>query len=218
MKFNYISSLNADVYIIQECEDPAQSTGEYRSWASDFLWVGSSKSKGLGIFTKSDHSLKTLNWDLSGLAHFLPCSVNGTTKIIGVWTKCTKNPRLHYVDQIWGLLRRFEDDIADQQFILAGDFNSNACWDKKYGKRNHSQIVKSLEILGYQSVYHAIKGEQQGDELEPTLIRDFAGKRAYHIDYVFAKSGLIDSVQSIEVGKPWHWRIHSDHMPVVLNF
>ena len=51
-KFYNLLSLLADIYIIQECEDPTQSHNqEYKAWAKHHLWIGSTKNKGLGIFS-----------------------------------------------------------------------------------------------------------------------------------------------------------------------
>lgn len=57
-----IDRLEADILVIQECEDPARSTKRYREWAGDYLWVGESKNKGIGVFPKSDHTVKQLDW------------------------------------------------------------------------------------------------------------------------------------------------------------
>ena len=73
-KTNEVDSLNADIVIVQECEDPAQSTKQYREWAGEYLWVGTSKNKGVGIFPKNGNLIKALNW-------------NGQFKIEGLQTK-----------------------------------------------------------------------------------------------------------------------------------
>lgn len=39
--------LNAGILVIQECEDPEQSTLDYRAWAGSYLWARKSKNKGI---------------------------------------------------------------------------------------------------------------------------------------------------------------------------
>lgn len=54
-KFQHLSAFNADIYIIQECENPEQTKHKnYMAWARNHLWVGSNKNKGIGIFA-ADH-------------------------------------------------------------------------------------------------------------------------------------------------------------------
>lgn len=50
-KLAYLAKFNADILIIQECEDPSQSKdADYRAWAQNYIWVGNSKNRGLGVF------------------------------------------------------------------------------------------------------------------------------------------------------------------------
>lgn len=47
-KFRDISALDADIYVIQECENPAECTSvAYKAFAQNYIWTGESKNKGL---------------------------------------------------------------------------------------------------------------------------------------------------------------------------
>ena len=49
-KYSAIQELNADIYVIQECENPPTTKDEeYKKFANNYIWVGY-KNKGLGIF------------------------------------------------------------------------------------------------------------------------------------------------------------------------
>lgn len=63
-KWKEIVFLNADIYVIQECEDPELSNSEeYRKWAKNYFWLGKSKSKGLGVFAREGIGLSKLDWN-----------------------------------------------------------------------------------------------------------------------------------------------------------
>ncbi|MDQ5897517.1 MAG: hypothetical protein QG612_1603 [Pseudomonadota bacterium] len=54
-----LAALDADVLVIQECENPAVSTDrDYRDWADRHagLWTGQSRHKGLAVWTKPSPS------------------------------------------------------------------------------------------------------------------------------------------------------------------
>jgi exonuclease III len=71
-KFHEIAKLEADIYVIQECENPEHSSGEYKKWAQNYLWAGDSKHRGLGIFANANVEIQRLNWNDNGLQLFLP--------------------------------------------------------------------------------------------------------------------------------------------------
>ncbi len=71
-KFPLLSKFDADILVIQECEDPSQtSSNEYRYFSQNYFWTGENKNKGLGLFGKSDLKLQLLNWKNFGLRNFL---------------------------------------------------------------------------------------------------------------------------------------------------
>ncbi len=63
-KLHLLEELNADVLVIQECENPAHSQDvRYKQWATNYLWNGDNKNKGLGVFAKTNVRLEPLNLD-----------------------------------------------------------------------------------------------------------------------------------------------------------
>ena len=104
-KFHELDEFDADILIIQECENPAKSTKAFLSWAGDFLWVGDSAHKGIGVFPRKRNTVKSLSWhgqfrisgvnskktalewSTSDLKIFLPFTINDSLTVLGVWTK-----------------------------------------------------------------------------------------------------------------------------------
>ena len=83
-KYTILDDFNADILVIQECEDPAYSTQKYRGWAGEYLWVGKSKNKGVGVFSRSGQKLTALDWSANGLELFLPCRIGDVVNLVGV--------------------------------------------------------------------------------------------------------------------------------------
>ncbi len=61
-KTDYVDEIDADILIIQECENPKPSTKAYLQWAGDYLWVGENKNRGLGIFSRNGNRIQALDW------------------------------------------------------------------------------------------------------------------------------------------------------------
>ena len=85
-KYHAIENFQADILVIQECEDPAPSTKKYQDWAGDYLWKGKNKNKGIGVFAKGGLEVKELNWNDDGLESFLPCRIGDMFNLVAVWT------------------------------------------------------------------------------------------------------------------------------------
>lgn len=232
-KLAEIDKLNADILVIQECENPALSTVKYKDWAGEYLWVGESKNKGIGVFPKKGNSVshlkfdgefkitgltsssKTLTWSTSSLRLFLPFSINENIQALGVWTKGSDSEAFGYMGQFWKYLQIHRNDFKREKQLILGDFNSNKIWDKKDRWWNHSNVVAELEEIGLVSLYHHHFNEDQGVESSPTLFLQRNAQKPYHIDYVFVSKDYLDS--EIKIGQRERWLSLSDHMPIEIG-
>lgn len=213
--------MNADIYVIQECENPKE-TGhlDYIKWAKNYLWVGDSKHKGLGIFAKEAVTLTLLNWtndyDGNPIKHFLSCEVNSEFELIAVWTHYNKSPTFGYIGQFYKYLQIHKKKFNNS--LIIGDFNSNSIWDKPSRAWNHSEIVRDLEELNIYSLYHNFNNQAQGKEIHPTFFLQKNLNKPYHIDYIFGSPTFRKTLKKIEIGKVEDWIKHSDHLPMIGEF
>ena len=213
-KFKEIAKLEADIYVIQECENPKHSKGEYEKWAGNYLWVGESKHKGLGIFTSSSVKFEQLNWEGNGLQLFLPARVNDQFNLVGVWTKYANSPTFRYIGQLWKYLELHKEKMAASHTVLCGDLNSNKIWDVWDRWWNHSDVVRELNGINMVSLYHVVTGEEQGAESVPTFYHQRNLQKPYHIDYAFASKDLCNMQRNtVSVGSHNEWLEFSDHVP-----
>lgn len=105
-KFESLDYLQADILIIQECEDPqGAKDASYVNWASNYLWTGNNKNSGLGVFAKNNTTLKLLDWESLGLELFIPLLANDYLTILAVWTKQANSPTFQYIGQLWKYLQ-----------------------------------------------------------------------------------------------------------------
>lgn len=217
-KFEKISELDADIYVIQECEDPARANQlAYYNWAKNHLWIGDTKNKGLGVFAREGIDLELLDWSNQYQDHtvkyFLPCRINNDFNLLAVWTHQNNSPNFGYIGQFWKYLK-INSERLDEAFIL-GDFNSNSIWDQWDRWWNHSDVIRELQGLGIESLYHIYFGEEQGEEAQPTLYFRKSRERFYHIDYIFVPKKIIPSVIKLELGQHDDWIGFSDHIPMI---
>lgn len=215
-KYHLLDTFDADVMVIQECEDPKQSTeAHYKNYACNHQWAGLNKNKGLGVFAKDNISLSKVELNLEPLELFLPCLVNGEIPLLATWTKQANSPNFAYIGQLWKLLQTHKAFLENPRAMLIGDLNSNKQWDEWDRWWNHSDVVRELNDLGLGSAYHEFFNEAQGEETKPTLYLQRNLNKAYHIDYGFF--GKNWSINLVQVGQSDFWLDHSDHMPMVFE-
>lgn len=216
-KYYLLDKLNADILVIQECEDPAQSDAAFRDWAGEHAWIGYGKNKGIGIFPRRGQRIERLDWPSGGFDLFLPVRVAGDMDIVGVWTQNASPSNTAYIGQFWHYMEAHRDKLGPRT-IIAGDLNSNAIWDKPRRVWNHSTCVRRLEESGFRSLYHLATGEEQGAETQPTFYLHRSELKPYHIDYVFAHNALHEGAATVvQVGERYGWIDASDHMPLIVE-
>jgi exonuclease III len=217
-KFDKLDPLDADVLVIQECEDPAQSTQNYREWAGDHVWIGNGKNRGIGVFPRRAQCIERLDWTQGEGGLFLPVRLSNDVNILAVWTLRRKSPfKFSYIAQFWHYLQLNGYRLGPQS-VICGDFNSNKIWDKSRRVGNHSDCIRELSDSGFQSLYHHTTGDAHGQELQPTFFLHRSEAKPYHIDYVFAHEEHLKGYNmDAKVGFPCDWIDLSDHMPLVVE-
>ena len=181
------------------------------------LWVGKNKNKGIGVFSRNGHKLEKLDLDDDGHQSLLtPCLINGSLNLIAVSTKHANSPNFRYIGQFWKYLQLHKESITKLQPIICGDFNSNSIWDEWDRWWNHTDVVRELQEIGIESLYHYANDEEQGKESSPTLYLHRKIEKPYHIDYAFLPGELLRGSKII-VGRQEQWLEFSDHMPITVE-
>ncbi len=216
-KFDAITKYDADIYVIQECEDPEKSNDvNYRAWAGNFLWTGENKHKGLGIFARPGIQIADLQWETDGLKSFIACNVNDEFNLVAVWTKRNNSITYRYIGQFWKYLQINKHNMSG--CLIVGDFNSNKIWDEPWRIWNHSDVVKELAEIDIISFYHKHYNFLQGEEQHPTFFLQKNLNKPYHIDYIFAPKEIANKITNFEIGQRDEWLLKSDHLPVLCDF
>lgn len=212
-KYHHLEQFDADILVIQECENPETSIIDYKNWAKNHLWIGDNKNKGVGVFCKNDLKIELLDWPNDNLKHFLPVRINNDFNILAVWGHHANSPTFGYIGQLWKYLQINKTEMSNT--IIAGDLNSNKIWDKWDRWWNHSDVVRELNEINIRSLYHEFFKEDQGQETLPTFFLQRNQNKKYHIDYIFADKYKFAKINDFKVINEDHWFSISDHLPLI---
>ena len=208
-KFREIVDEDADIYVIQECENPAESNEEdYKEFAGDnYFWTGNLHYKGLGIFAKEDIKIEKLEYS-GEFEHFILVRVNESFNLLGVWAM----PK--YVEMIHDFFDANEG-LFDENLVMCGDFNSSVVFNYHHPKaKNHTVLNKKLESKNLKSVYHDLTGDEQGEEKAMTFYQARHLNNPFHLDLVYAGENVVKEFTILD---HFRWITVSDHLPLVFK-
>ncbi|MBO6122213.1 MAG: endonuclease/exonuclease/phosphatase family protein [Methanobrevibacter sp.] len=214
--FREIIKENADIYVIQECEDPSRSkVDEYKEFASNHYWVGDNVNKGLGVFARENVKIELAGLEDNGLRYFIPLKVNDTFNLLGIWTNPNvKYPVAEYPNEITRYYELHkESGFFNEDLIMCGDFNCDARLKGAHAK-NVFKMIKKMSEIDLVDIYHYLTGESEGEESKSTFFMYRHLDKPYHLDHVFASK---DMVKRLEVKNPSHWLEFSDHVPIIFE-
>lgn len=221
--YKEIFKQDADIYVIQECENPNADFDKYKKYKKfvyDFagknvFWKGDLHYKGLGVFVNKDLDVKEIPTK-GKYKHFQALKIENSFYLLAVWAmnKDKKEGLPPYVEMIHDFL----DENKDEEFfdgtpiIMCGDFNSSAVFNDKhtykrshldiYGNpKNHDYLNCKLNDMGLYSVYHELTGEDSGEEKQMTFFQAKDLNKPYHLDYVYTNKEIIDKTTLIRDGK-----------------
>ncbi len=221
VKADKILTLNPDILIVPECENPDKLIFSSNvKKPTDVFWYGENKNKGLGIFSYSTFKIKLHTWHNPDFRMILPLSISNETEeftMFAIWANNPNDSDNQYIGQVWKAINYYQQYITGSKTILIGDFNSNTIWDKKNRIGNHSHVVEFLKERNIYSLYHHYFSEEQSQETKPTLFLYRHENKPYHIDYCFASKCFLEKTVSVSVGQFSEWIKHSDHMPVIID-
>jgi exodeoxyribonuclease-3 len=216
-KSGLIFSGSPDIAVIQECSKKSTETPGHGYVG---LWVGDIPNRGLGVFfTKRWSVMRLGEQKKSDPKWIVPFQVRGPQNftLIAVWACAVKgSQRESYVGQIHRALNERAEWFNEGPIVMAGDFNSNAIFDKKRRQDNHSSMVDKLKNYGLESAYHAHSKQEHGVEETPTFHLYRRAEKRFHFDYIFVPVKWQDEM-SVEIGSHDDWASESDHCPLTVE-
>lgn len=207
-KFEKISKIyeDIDIYVIQECENPRKY--DYENIYPNYIWIGETPYKGLGIFAKEEIDLTQISIDFD-CRYFIPVRVNNLFTLLGVWS-CPdyKNVQLrHHPEEI---LKYYDKNrnLFDENLVMCGDINCDIALKDEHAEK-FKQIISNLEDDNLLDIYHYLNKEEEGNESQATFYPNNSEK-TFHLDHVFANPEKIKDLKVL--GEKW--LESSDHRPI----
>lgn len=226
-KIDALLSLRPDVAVISECAEPERLRRlAGQDWVEDDpVWIGQNATKGLAVFTFNGYRARLSADYFPNLHYIAPVHISGPTRVnlLAVWAQNASGGvmRKHQLGPLRRALSRYRSFLEEAPVVIAGDFNSNAIWDKPGWRINHMALVEILGKRDLVSGYHVMRGEPHGRETTPTIYwRDRTRDGpTYHIDYIFMPRSWVNAIDSFSIGgfDAWCGNGLSDHVPLIVD-
>lgn len=207
-KYQEILKLEADIYVIQECENPETcKDASYRAFFTNYHWAGVYSYKGLMVFsTRPDIRLVKLNWGADDKRVFIPVRVNNMFNLVAAWA-CDP-----YCEELQDWIEVVAENLSEETIII-GDLNSNVTLDPKHIRKSGKSFGKCINLLadiGLVDIWHHYRKEEQGKEKTPTFYLYRHLDKPLHIDHCFASPNLVYDMEILA-------RYQCDHLPLIIN-
>jgi exodeoxyribonuclease-3 len=214
-----VAALNPDVLVVPEAGQlgnlpNVRGAARIRSCE----WVGSTTTRGLGVVSYGDYSLRVHEAYDPRHRWILPLHVDGPLSftLFAVWTVKDEETG-YYCTPLFEALETYRDILGSPGVVWAGDFNQSTLFDKPSDSRHFSHWISKAEEHGLKSLYHLKALCDHGAEREQTFFLYGHKDKAYHIDFIFAKPSLYEAGFELVVGKHRRWSGSSDHMPLIFT-
>jgi len=206
----------ADVYIVDECEDPAfYADAAFKKLFVNGFHVGTPDyfMKGIGVFSPKGHHLQRQKCKYVNplmMLGYAPFKVNHQ-RVLAVW------PHGKYVEEMLDFLV-LNEALITKELVIIGDTNSNSLFNRQHPKsKNHDVMVSWLRQKGLVDAYHYQTSEEEGKETVPTFYQWRRENQPFHLDRAFVSPQLLRSFEVIPQEEHSHWLRYSDHIPIVLE-
>ena len=230
-KYKKIRELDADIYVIQEVNNPKDTDEEYKEFMKNsrflpYFETGTGYDKGIAIIAKENVKLEDIHWDYE-YNDFLSLRVNDSFNLVAVWThdkvKVDGEWKEHgkgiseYVKRASEYVELYGDELkASDNLVMCGDFNIDI---SNNDHKNKGKFAYTLKDYGYESIYH-INNKELNEKCEPTLYMGKSGAdKEFYVDYLFTKPEL---VTSFKIGSKEEYigpakTDKSDHAPLIFE-
>jgi exodeoxyribonuclease III len=166
--------LNPDIAIVPECsQNDVAKVDSHGYWG---LWFGSNPKKGLAVFCRRDWKLKTSCEPCGKWVTRIQLDGTPGFNLLAVWACPVGNRLDNYIGQIYRCVTEHAAWFHCGPVVIAGDFNSNARWDKERPGRNHSEVVRLLESYGVLRISRVFRGEAGSRNASNLLLLPSSGQ------------------------------------------
>lgn len=127
--------------------------------------------------------------------------------------KLEQDPDLWCTELLWAGLKN-EPNLRNENWIVAGDFNSSVSFDYTWGSGNQ-EIIDRMNAIGLMECLESYNGE-----LTPTFRNPKGGKVIHQIDHMYTTVSLHSTMVRSYVGDAdfIFGESLSDHLPIITEF